>query len=543
MTTADSHGDWVVTWTACRADTCLVPAGSWTVTANACGGSFVGQPPTVQVPAGADTAGAFTATLDAVPLGLLGRSVSFSVQGATADGLAGNPTSDHACTQAWRTPAASALALRASALADGPRLATTLQLQVSGDPTTAFGTTTPELVYSVGGHTVGPTAATEVQVPGLTPGATYTPTVRVYPAGHPTAAVTVTGQPFSRTVAWPKLGLQVAGSPDPGDPDAGTVIARVDGLGPGSYTAAGRLTCASTGLDLAGPLTRNPVTSGPVTRGPVTGEALVVDHVDLLTMGGPCRISLTVSETAEPNPYGVTSPALQGDFELGASPSYGFASTYSPSCEAGYCQDEQVEVDFDGPGSEPAAGTDWTVVAAPTACAQSAGPTADPTFPVTLTLPARCRRRQLQLSVDYTYLGAAQTVAVAPLTGTPGTTTVPTSVPSSSTVPSSTVPPPSTTTASTTPTTPTTTTPTTPPTTAPTPTPPTTAPEHRPPAPAPELAAAAVPVPTGTEPIGGWLAGLLAGLGVLALLLLALSRPGEHRPRRRDRTRRRRPSR
>ena len=41
----------------------------------------------------------------ATTMGLLGDSLSFSVQGVSSTGLVGGPTSDQVCTQAWQPPA------------------------------------------------------------------------------------------------------------------------------------------------------------------------------------------------------------------------------------------------------------------------------------------------------------------------------------------------------------------------------------------------------------------------------------------------------
>ncbi|MHB1534293.1 MAG: hypothetical protein ACYC1D_06715, partial [Acidimicrobiales bacterium] len=95
-TVADGNGNWVVSWTPCASAACYVPADTWTVTGTSCGAGYVGQPPAVSVP-GNQT----SVIISASALGLLGDSLSFSVQGSVAaTGLTGNPTSDHACTQA-----------------------------------------------------------------------------------------------------------------------------------------------------------------------------------------------------------------------------------------------------------------------------------------------------------------------------------------------------------------------------------------------------------------------------------------------------------
>lgn len=109
-TRADSRGDWVVSWTPCTAVDCYVAAATWNVVGAACGSAFIGQPPAIAVPAGQTSV-----TVSAGSLGLLGDSLTFSVQGVLASGLAGNPTADHACTQSWRPPDPAAIILAGQA--------------------------------------------------------------------------------------------------------------------------------------------------------------------------------------------------------------------------------------------------------------------------------------------------------------------------------------------------------------------------------------------------------------------------------------------
>ena len=166
-TVSDGMGDWVVSWKTCTVSvrsTCVVPAARWTVTGTACGSSFLPQPPTVLVPGSATSI-----TISADQLGLLGQSASFSVFGATSTGLAGDPTSDRACTPAWRPPNGTAITLGASATVDQTASLTIiarLQVSVTGSSVEAFGSTQTEFVYSIGHVTIGPTSQTSVSSPG-----------------------------------------------------------------------------------------------------------------------------------------------------------------------------------------------------------------------------------------------------------------------------------------------------------------------------------------------------------------------------------------
>jgi hypothetical protein len=390
-TVADGHGGWVVSWVPCSGAACYL-ADTWTVTGTGCGaGQFIGQPPSVQVP-GDQT----SVSISAAQLGLLGDALSFSVVGS-ASGLNGDPASDGACTQAWQPPNAATITLSASGTvsADGQSITATLTVAPTGAPAQAYGASSAVFVYSVGGVTVGPTNATTVTVPGLPAGGTFTPTVAVYPAGHPQAAVTVTGQPFSQTIAWPStLTMAVEAHVAP-DPNSGSLAVAFAGLPTGSYAASGQLVCASTGL---------------AVNGPLVGNLLVVAPINLDAMGGQCSLDVSLKDTAVPNPYGVVSPTMSAQFTIGQLPAYSFGVSAGPGCARG-CTPGQVVVSFGGP-QEPRAGTDWVVtIPGGGGCAVTTPPTKTPAFPLTVSEPANCGLPVGdEVTVSYEYLG--QTVAV-----------------------------------------------------------------------------------------------------------------------------------
>ena len=197
QTRADGHGDWVVSWTPCTAADCYVPADSWNVIGAACGSAFVGQPPVVEVPAGQTSV-----TISAATLGLLGDSLTFTVQGVLASGLTGNPTSDHGCTQAWRPAEPGRHHPERSGRPD-PGTRTITATPPGGDPGLRRGRRPrqPQHRVRVLGRRdhVGPTTATDGHRPG--PGRRH----RLHaerpglPERAPAAAVIVTGPAFSRT--------------------------------------------------------------------------------------------------------------------------------------------------------------------------------------------------------------------------------------------------------------------------------------------------------------------------------------------------------
>jgi hypothetical protein len=444
-TAADGTGDWVVSWAACPAATCVVPASAWTVVGTACGSSFVGQPPAVQVPAGRDAV-----TINAGNLGLLGDSLSFSVQGVLASGLTGVPTSDHTCNQAWQPPdgAAIHLADRGSLSPDDQSITATLQVSTSGaSPVAAFGSNSTEFVYRVGGRTIGPTPSTLVTVPGLPGGGRYTPTVSVYPSDHPAAVVVIAGPPFRQNLQWPAdLSIAITPMVNSANPNTGRLLVSFPNLPPGPMNAAGDIQCESTQVGV----------SGAITNG-----RLSVPNLDLIDIGGSCTLAVTVSDMATPNPYGVPWQAAPTGFTIGSQPAYVFSDQISPLCQQQFCPpgEQQVQILFSGPGPQPAAGGDWTITSSGGIgdCDSSLVPAA-PVFPLTIGLPPTCRHAsEVNITVSYKYLGQITTLALGPPAGTAATTTTSTStttttttLPASPTSSSSTTSPSATTSPSTT---------------------------------------------------------------------------------------------
>jgi hypothetical protein len=444
QTTSDGHGDWVVSWTPCSAANCYVPADSWSIVGTACGAGFVGQPPTISGIPGGQT----TVTIDAADQGLLGDSLSFSVQGSIASGLTGNPASDHECTQAWSAPDPAAITLAASGAPSGQSITATLQVTPSGSPTTAFGSLTTEFVYSIDGHTVaGPTTATRVTIPGLAAGTSHSPSVRVYPAGHPAAAVTVTGQPFTQNVSWPAVTLGSRFLVSPGDPNVGSVAIQVSGLPPGLRTGqialSGNLTCGSTVFAVGGGLS------------PSGALIALSDRFDLIHYGSGCTLKqLSLSDTATPNPYGTSDPLPDSQLPTPVQPAYGFSAALTAQCQI-FCLTEQITVSFVGPGQQPTAGGNWTACTGSASnqacqppsdpvqlpCFQAAGPEGSASFPMTIdNVPQSCFQSQPNVLVTWEYLGMTEASAIVPVSGTPGTTTTTTTTTSTTSTTSTTMP-------------------------------------------------------------------------------------------------------
>ena len=450
-TTADGKGDWVVSWTGCTEATnanCVVPADEWTVVGSACGRDFVGAPPTVEVSGSQDQA-----TIDAAQLRLLGDSLSFTVQGALASGLTGNPTSDGSCTEAWARPDPSAIALTGAGTAapDGT-ITAILQVATIGDPAAAFGAqpAQTEFVYGIDGRTIGPTSATKVTVPGLPAGATFVPQATVYPTGHPDGAVTVQGPPFSQTLTWPTdlpTGTTAVGTVNASDPNSGsfTVTFPADlPSGPLQVTGA-MLQCGGPGGETVA-YDAQTVKAGRTTFG----------IEDLVDQGGSCVFRFTLTDTARPDPFGTPSPEIEADFTIGHDPGYSFAEGFSAECQ----RDAVCNPPFGVPWSltvsteekSLAAGGDWTVTAeikdqrtgkeVPADPCRAMVDLPSPDFPSTISLPSTCTWptvKGVDVLVSYKYIGQRFTVDAGRPDNAPGQ-------PALTPPPTTTIPPPSTTT-------------------------------------------------------------------------------------------------
>jgi hypothetical protein len=424
-TVANGRGGWLVSWTPCTGTACALPPASWTVVGSSCGSGFVGVPPKLTV-RGTQT----SVTVNAGNrLGLLGDSLVFSVEGVSDTGLVGAATSDERCSQAWQRPDPAKLQLLAAGTPDGQQITADLRVVVApgASAVSAFGGDAVTFAYSVGGQDVGPTPSPAADIPGLDPAKQYQATATITPVGHPSGAVTVTSQPFSKTIPWPStLGVEV-GSTVGQNANTATVVATFQALPVGSFAASGNLTCGSEILPLTGTLNSGGQFSS---------------NINLDQIGGLCTLSLALRSMEVPDPYGVPSPVLSAAFSIGTRPAYRFDVVANETC-TGRCK-LALAVSYDGPGQP--AGSDWQVVAAAgPACTVATKVQAVSNFPLLLAWPITCRSVPT-VTVSWLYLGQPGT-ALANLPGLPPPPTVPTTLGPTTTLP------PTTTTTTTTPTT------------------------------------------------------------------------------------------
>ena len=361
----DGSTGWHVQWTPCQHQCVSTePAATWTVTAFACSGSYLGTAPTLQVPASQDQV---TVPFTASP-GSLGASLRFTVQPVGANGLLGDPTSTPSCSQGWRAPDATAIHLDAAEPPpNGPTASATLT--VTPPPgiadVTVYGSDTTDFVFAVGGVAQPPTTQASAVFPGLQPGTSYATQVTVYPAGHPQAAVVIAGPPVAPTVPWPG-DLSVSTSTTVQSFVSGQLTATVHdafgGVPPGTpmgLAAAGSIVCDNEETQVpALAVQRGPGTDGTVTIGLSAASG---------DFGGACTLALSLTEPAT-NVHGGPSPTLQTPFTV---PDRGVISaTWDPAPSFPYSASPQVAVTATG---NAGAVTGWTAtVVSPSGCTVSA---------------------------------------------------------------------------------------------------------------------------------------------------------------------------
>jgi hypothetical protein len=408
-TVANGGTGWTVSWTVCQGNACdsNLPAANWTVTGSSCGSGpqFVGSPPVVSVPGTAGAVQSATVPFDQFPT-LVGDSLSFSVQGTSATGLAGDATGDGTCTEGWRPADPSAFTVVGSATPSpgGTSVTATLQVQPNaGVPNVdAFGSINVRYAFSVLDQTTGQTSPPQsVSQPsasfaGLAPGHTYVPQVSVTPLISPTPGAAVTGAPFGTTVPWPTgiTATQVGGVAPGSTPHQGSAqfsLANVFAVPSASVTASATVTCGnfqgSGGSGL------------PVS--PAAGAAGSVSiSLDFTQEAGSCSVVFTLSDGPS-GPYGavpfqVPSAALTANPPPLPVSKANFSVTPQPGAM-------KVTSNYSGGG-----GTGWAIdLVASSTCTSitnTPGGTGGP-WSATVTVPSCAAGPTIDVQVTFTYGG------------------------------------------------------------------------------------------------------------------------------------------
>ncbi|HEX4245855.1 MAG TPA: IPT/TIG domain-containing protein, partial [Acidimicrobiales bacterium] len=410
-TVANGSSGWTVTWNVCQGDACdsNLPAATWTVTGSSCGSGsqFIGTPPVVTVPGTGGAVQSTTVPFSQFPT-LVGDQLTFSVQGTSATGLAGDPTGDRSCTEGWRPADPTAFTVVGTANASGST-SVTATLTVAPNPgetaIQAYGSNNVSFSFSVFDQTSGQTSPPQTgsqptaSFAGLAPGHTYVPEVSVTPLTSPTPGSTVSGAAFGTTVPWPSgiTATQVGGvTVTPGNPGTGTAafsLANVYAVPSASVTASATVTCASfeatggSGLPVA-------PTGG--------GAGSVTVSLDLNEEGGACSVAFTLSDGAG-GPYGAGTTSTSGALTVSV-PALNVSSGNFTA--VGIAAGIRVQSNYGGGG-----GIGWAINVIPTtppSCPPAISDTPTRTggpWTTTVSVPACSTGTTVDVRITYTYSG------------------------------------------------------------------------------------------------------------------------------------------
>ncbi|MEP7180195.1 MAG: hypothetical protein ABI775_14000, partial [Pseudonocardiales bacterium] len=313
--TTDSSGSWTVTWSSCGgvAQGC-VAAGTWSVIPSFCDGSGLSSTPETISVAGDPTQHSFTAKFPGNDP-LLGRGLSFQVQGVGTKGTVGTPARAGGCSYSWTRPVAEDISVAASS---PPRIsgqatsATTVAVSFARGQVHDLGGVGGQLTYKLisGGAVVaqqGPVTTTTAKLGGIRPGQHYQVVVVVSPPRHPEAAVTTRSIEVTPAVAaWPAL--TASASFANGGPSTGTLTVTIGGLS--SADARGEtFDLVDSSLICGGGNDAMPLEKAGFD--PIQPQTFPVDR---LFHSGPCSVTIRLSQNTGTD----TDPPY---FGAGASPS------------------------------------------------------------------------------------------------------------------------------------------------------------------------------------------------------------------------------
>ncbi|MFN2519223.1 MAG: fibronectin type III domain-containing protein [Jatrophihabitantaceae bacterium] len=316
QTVADSSGNWTITWNSCGgvAEGC-VSSATWTVIPSFCDASGLSSAPATISIAGDPTQHSFVATFSGND-SVLGRGLSFQVQGVGAKGTVGASASDHRCSFSWSPPVARNISIAASTpppTTGQSTSSTTVAVRFIGSQIHDLGGVGGQLTYKLitGGSVVyqsGPTTATSAVLNGIRPGQHYQVAVVANPPRHPEAAVTIGPVNVAPAVAaWPGISVSATFANNP--------------------ISDGTLTVAIHGVSSAGSrgerfdLVNSVLTCGggndvlPLEKfGFDPAAPLTFSHIARATFHGPCTVTIQLVQNAQ----GSTDPPFYG---AGPSPS------------------------------------------------------------------------------------------------------------------------------------------------------------------------------------------------------------------------------
>ncbi len=326
-TVSNGNGNWTVSWQACGSvQRGCVQAASWNVVATVCDGGTLVSVPSIPSVIGDPTLNQFS-TVVVGSSAVLGRGLSFQVQGVDAQQDNGTFGSDGTCTASWKPPAVGAMTLNAStpnAAFQGTSTAT-VSLDLGSDQIGDVGgvgamcsftllnsdgtlqSSSPNVDCLSSGEILTQTFS------GLQPGHTYRVRANVAPPKHAEATAIVGPTDIAVRADWPALGLTASFAS--ADPASGTLNVAISGISSAQASGEtfnlvnGSLTCGSTSL----PLTANAID-------PAVPLQYTIDRTQIY--GDSCRVSAQLVESSAGIFAGQPSGALADHVSIPA-PSFG----------------------------------------------------------------------------------------------------------------------------------------------------------------------------------------------------------------------------
>ncbi len=222
-TSVDDAGNWTVTWNSCGGvQSGCVPTAAWQIIPRICDGVGLSATPDTRRRVGDPTQHTFSYTYQGSET-LLGRGLSFDVQGIGVKGTIGESAGDGSCSYSWTPVVASDIHLHASAppkTTDSSTTHSTVSVDFDGGQQHDLGGVGGELTYELlqGGSVVakvGPTTKTEMTLDGIAAGKSYQAAVVVNPARHRTSTARIGPVDIQAAIAvWPQPTVSASFSTD-----------------------------------------------------------------------------------------------------------------------------------------------------------------------------------------------------------------------------------------------------------------------------------------------------------------------------------------
>lgn len=215
VTTA-SDGNWALSWKSCGSvESGCVPSSSWKVIPEFCDGRGLSQPPDPVTVSADPTAERQPPALIRGGDALLGRGMSFRVEGLGLQGTVGEPSDSTPCSYSWSHPDPAALQLNATRPPQttlGGSSATTVSVDLGANPVRDVGGIGAQITLKLTGPNYsrstrltynGRNSHPKTVFAGVRAGLTYTASAVISPPQHAASSVTLGPQGVTTNAAWP----------------------------------------------------------------------------------------------------------------------------------------------------------------------------------------------------------------------------------------------------------------------------------------------------------------------------------------------------